>query len=247
MKIIRVACLILPFMALILAGCMDLEEEKTFGIAVRGYILQEQAQDSTHTFTPYLFVYTTGDYAISSLEVNKLSEENKMKFVKATPYLYHTDGSYSVKDPKELNGTYYFEATSENNDHTSEKLILELKDEHIMPELKVSDFAYDGNYVTATVKEIKNLATLGFAVSAYNKGGEPSRITTSNIYCYQAPINFTNGELKITYQISSTVNMDVDYAEIKVFAISDNSIQLESEAKTLAKNVKHFIEDEVKE
>lgn len=252
MNLSKVALVALSMISLSLTGCLgDLSEDenKNYQISVNGYIVQEN-NGNTKTFTPYLYVTTTtSDYDIDTLSYfNKSSDEKNFKFSKYNDYLYYTDGEYKATNIKDLNGTYYFEATSSLKNYTTSTLSIDLAESDTIAAVVLTDFSYDGSYVKATIKEIDNIDAIGISVAAYNKDNKPLRLTTSYLYKYTSPIYFTNGELNLSYQLSTNASyMDVDYAEVKVFVKNEKCIQRESIAKTLERGVNHFLEDEVEE
>lgn len=226
-------------------SCEDESEYQEFTASMTGYLLEEGEGDNI-TFTPYYYFTSTNSlYPLDTVFVIPEDEGKQEIFaglVRYSDYGFCTSGNMRFSKPSEVNGKYAFSMRSTKSEVFKTNFELSYSDDKTLGKLVVEDFKYDGTRISANVKEMPNVAAMGYVLNPYYKGYTPKRVNSLFYISYTNP-NFTDGSLDLVRELSSNYTTGADYIEVKVFAATSAGIYRESETKTIEKGGNTFVED----
>ena len=220
----------------------DLNSNDSFSLTLTGYVLQQN--DSTgRTFTPYFYASSnSSDYRISEINVFRTDGNSILNFCRATDYFYYMDGSCKVDTASKLNGYYYINAITTNGNSSTTSLNISYADDDSIPPVILDNLSSDGSYIKATMRQIDNVYSMGFAITPYYDGY--NRHNNTFITRATSPIYYTDSTTTIEYPISTlSSSLSIDSARISVYVITSNALQRESDYKTFILSRKQFLED----
>lgn len=224
-----------------LTSCLEENSEAKFSIDIKCYLLQEGEGENT-TFTPYFYFNSSNGQSLKDLTVSIKSGENHLVVKQYCDFGYKTIDTVKVSSPDKLNGTYFIEAITKDGKSTVQSFDLKYAATDGLEPISLNSFSYNGTYMRANINEMKNVYAIGFVSTAYNKDSVPYKDFNVYFFTGYTP-SFINGKLDITQQFFTSSQLAADYADVRVFVATSNSIFRESKSKTLQRNVNYFLED----
>lgn len=252
--------LILGLTIFLFTSCLKDEDIKFEITSSASYILQEEAENDSFTFSPMIFISSTNtEHKISNFTIQNSTQAIETK--KLSDYDWVTTGSFPSLSA--MNGKYTVIVTNQKDETITDELEFAFEDTDIVGEIKVDSFEYVNNVLKAKVFVPDNSIAVGFSLNHAEKEAEFKAEYRALYYCvyeYSSTLTdsktgketqvtttlmdqATDGAVYIKMQFDTDSDADMYYvnlAEVGIFAASKKGVHRVGPKQMLSKNAQTF-------
>ena len=235
--------------ATVSTGCFSDMDEDKFGIQVTALMFQsntvvpvdEENVEVYKEFIPLMYANSTNaDYTLKEVTLSNASLGD-LKLTRVNDYYQFADFDrfgWSEK-PTAWNGTYRFDAESDQGSKVQASITLEISVKDTLGLMDVKSFTYENQVVNADVVNVRGAVQYGFIITPYNNGKVPSRGDCQFMRLQNGA--YVEGKVvNIQFAFDST-GMNADNLLICPYACSATGVYLEGPKMTLAKGSDKFV------